>query len=62
MLTFDFAALPWRPLLTEQPLQPDTQHVFRAEAGATGTLVRINVFPDGGVMRLHVWGQRGDDQ
>ena len=51
-------ACQWRPLLPEVPLQANTRHLFEAEVQNTGqaTHVRFNVFPDGGVARLRLWG------
>ncbi|MGH6959532.1 MAG: allantoicase, partial [Dongiaceae bacterium] len=48
----------WRVLLPEQKLEADRQHVFEAEVGALGpvTHVRFNIIPDGGVMRLRLFG------
>lgn len=49
----------WRDLLPQTPLQPDMLHVFEdavADAGAA-THVRLNIFPDGGVSRLRLFGQ-----
>src|SRR5262249_29042056 len=47
----------WRPLLDSR-LQPHTRHVFDAELRRVGPVrqVRLSVFPDGGVARLHVVG------
>jgi allantoicase len=49
---------PWRDLLGPTPLLPHTLHRFDgalADAGAA-THVRFNIFPDGGVARLRVYG------
>ena len=49
----------WRPLLPETPLGPGARHFFRDTlAPAPATHVRLNVFPDGGVSRLRLWGTR----
>lgn len=51
-------AWPWRPLLAETPLQPHTRHTF--EEGVhrdLATHVRLNIFPDGGVARLRLFGR-----
>lgn len=50
----------WRTLLPESRLAADTRHFFDVTSGGTGpaTHVRLNIFPDGGVSRLRVWGQR----
>jgi allantoicase len=48
----------WRTLLPEQKLQADHVHVFEREVADLGpiTHVRLNAIPDGGVMRLHLFG------
>ncbi len=51
-------AAPWKEILRRTKLQADTQHVFD-EALAHGhgaTHVRLNIFPDGGVARLRIFG------
>jgi allantoicase len=49
----------WQELLARTQLTPDHRHAFDAAlrpiAGITH--VRLNVFPDGGVARLHVFGR-----
>jgi allantoicase len=52
----------WRPLLSETPLSADTRHFYASEllAQAPATHVRLRIFPDGGVSRLRVWGERDD--
>jgi allantoicase len=50
----------WRPLLPETRLAADTRH-FHASELVTATPVthlRLRIFPDGGVSRLRVWGER----
>ena len=46
------------PLLPRTKLQPHTRHVFIEELTAAGpiTQLRLNVYPDGGVSRLRVFG------
>lgn len=48
----------WKELLPPQKLGPDAEHGFRAELIALGpvTHVRFNIFPDGGVSRLRLFG------
>jgi len=48
----------WRTLLPEQKLRADHIHVFESEVADLGavTHVRFNAIPDGGVMRLHLFG------
>jgi allantoicase len=48
----------WMPLLDETRLQPHTRHRWEAEVRPIGpiTHARLNIFPDGGVARLRLWG------
>ena len=47
----------WRPVLTRTKLQAHTRHLFEElmDAGSASH-VRFNIFPDGGVSRLRVFG------
>jgi allantoicase len=49
----------WQTLLPEQKLQMDAVHSFSAEVARLGpiTHIRFNIFPDGGVSRLRLWGR-----
>ncbi len=48
----------WAELLPRTKLQAHTRHFFADEIVARGPFsqLRLNVFPDGGVSRLRVWG------
>jgi len=50
---------PWHELLPRTPLQPHARHAFEEELRAAGaaTHVRFNIFPDGGVGRLRLFGR-----
>lgn len=48
----------WQTLLPEAQLGPDARHFFDDLPALTATHLRLNVFPDGGVSRLRVWGAR----
>jgi allantoicase len=49
----------FRPLLPQVKLSADARHFFRSELTAqAATHVRLNIFPDGGVSRLRLWGTR----
>ena len=50
----------WRDLLPPVRLLPDTPHRFRV-SGAPATHVRLNIFPDGGVARLRLYGSLTGD-
>ena len=49
----------WKPVLGESKLEAHKQHFFEEELVAQGpfTHVRLNIFPDGGVSRLRVYGR-----
>jgi allantoicase len=51
---------PWRELLARTPLQPDTRHRFLLSGTPAGETpvdaVRLDVYPDGGMARLRVFG------
>jgi len=49
----------WRELLARTPLLPDARHAFEDEVSAVGdvTHVRFNIYPDGGVGRLRLYGR-----
>ena len=50
----------WSPLVPETRLKADTRHFYATElcASVPITHVRLRIFPDGGVSRLRVWGER----
>jgi allantoicase len=51
---------PWRELIARVPLHPDTRHRFVLAGTAAGavpvTSVRLDIFPDGGMARMRVFG------
>ena len=51
----------WLPLLPRTPLQPDTRHRVVLPDAVPATDVRLDVFPDGGMARLRLWGSPTDD-
>ena len=48
--------LSWTPLLAQSPLNPGAQNLFAITNDQLWTHVRLNIFPDGGVARLRVYG------
>jgi len=46
----------WTEILPRTRLQPDSEHRFILDSPVTATHVRTDVFPDGGISRLHVFG------
>lgn len=53
--------LQWRPLLRQSALRPGSQNLFTALPDSEVTHVRLNIFPDGGVARLRVFGEVAPD-
>ena len=47
----------WTELLPRTRLQPDTRHLFRVPDSAEVTDVRVDVFPDGGLARVRLYGE-----
>lgn len=49
----------WRELMAQTALQPDARHVFDSTLAPIDrtTFVRLNIFPDGGVSRLRLFGR-----
>ena len=50
------AVLGDKPLVAETPLQPHARHAWDLPSRVTATHVRLNIFPDGGVARLRLFG------
>jgi allantoicase len=48
--------LSWIPVLPHSPLNPGSQNLFEIASEQPATHVRLNIFPDGGVARLRVYG------
>ena len=55
------ANLPWKETLPRTKLKANARHVFRDEIRDAGmaSLVRFNIYPDGGVSRLRIFGTPG---
>ncbi|MBI3561515.1 MAG: allantoicase [Gammaproteobacteria bacterium] len=49
----------WTTLIPQTPLRPDSHHLLPIQAAAASVYshVRINIFPDGGIARLRIYGQ-----
>jgi len=60
----DLIASPaWTPILPETKLAADDRRFFTGEIVTHGPIshVRLNIFPDGGVSRLRLWGTRAPE-
>jgi allantoicase len=54
---FDADAARWNELMPRTPLQPHSRHAFDDLAAPAATHVRLNIYPDGGVARLRLFGR-----
>lgn len=55
---FNPKSLDWTELVARSPLQPHARHIFDLPAGMpAATHVRLNIYPDGGVARLRLFGR-----
>ena len=59
----NFEAADWQELLPNSKLQAHTRHVFVDEIKDRGVIthVRFNIFPDGGVSRLRLYGRIAEE-
>jgi allantoicase len=51
----------WRELLPRSALAPGSHNLFPVRDGGRWTHVRLNIFPDGGVARLRIYGEVAPD-
>ena len=47
----------WKEILPKSPLQPGSQNFFEITDRGTYSHLRLNIYPDGGVARLKVYGE-----
>ena len=52
---------PWTPLLGKSELRGDSDNLFAIDDRRPWTHLRLNIFPDGGVARLRVFGEAAID-
>ena len=57
----DSEAADWFPLLSRVDLGPNAQHRVAIDCDRGVRLVRLRIFPDGGVARLRVYGEARPD-
>ena len=53
----DFENAPWKEILPKSPLQPGSQNFYEITDQNVYTHLRLNIYPDGGVARLKVYGE-----
>ena len=54
---FDSNSADWRILVGRSPLEPHARHQFDVGKRYLSTHVRLNIYPDGGVARLRLFGR-----
>jgi allantoicase len=47
----------WATILPKSPLKPGAQNIFSITDGRRWTHARLNIYPDGGVARLRIYGE-----
>jgi len=47
----------WEEILQKSPLAPGSQHFFEINSDKIWTHLKLNIYPDGGVARLRVYGE-----
>ena len=50
-------AAKWTEILPATPLGPNNHHLLESVSDAVWTHLRVNIYPDGGIARLRVYGQ-----
>jgi allantoicase len=53
----DIENISWEEILVKSPLQPGSQNFFEIKNNNSYTHLRLNIYPDGGVARLKVYGE-----
>ena len=53
----DWEKVVWKEILPKSPLQPGAQNFYEITDGDVYTHLRLNIYPDGGVARLKVYGE-----
>ncbi len=53
----DFDKIEWKEILPKSPLQPGSQNFYEITDKNIYTHLRLNIYPDGGIARLKVYGE-----
>src|SRR4051812_12236547 len=54
---FDADTAKWSVLVAEQTVKPHAQHEWKVQSPKPATHVRLNIYPDGGVAWLRLFGR-----
>jgi allantoicase len=57
----ELAAMTWTEILARSALSGNTENLFSIRPGGRVTHLRLNIYPDGGVARLRVYGRAAPD-
>jgi allantoicase len=55
--SFDAGKAKWHALVARKPLEPHARHRWDIRSAKPATHVRLNIYPDGGVARLRLFGR-----
>ncbi len=55
--SIDFENITWKEILSKSPLKPGSQNFYGIADQDIYTHLRLNIYPDGGVARLKVYGE-----
>jgi allantoicase len=53
----NFETIPWEEILSKSPLEPGSRNFYEITDQNIYTHLRLNIYPDGGVARLKVYGE-----
>ena len=48
----------WTEILSPQPIVGDSHNIFQVDSDEVFNFLKLNIFPDGGVARLRVFGEK----
>ena len=48
--------LKWKTLISKKKTKPNSHHIFNTSSKIVFTHIKLNIFPDGGVARLRLYG------
>ena len=51
----------WQSILSKSPLLPGDHNYFEIDSDSTFSHIRLNIYPDGGIARLKVYGEVNKD-
>ncbi|MGH9246969.1 MAG: allantoicase [Acidimicrobiales bacterium] len=51
----------WTEIIPRRPVAPNRHHLVEAQASRAATRIRLNLYPDGGIARLRVYGRPDSD-